>query len=52
MGLFSPDDESSEEEKYYYDTCGKEISKEEFEENGGQCHSCVLEDSVIGGGLV
>lgn len=57
MGLFSSDEEegedsSEEEQKYCCDTCGKEISKEEFESNGGQCTNCVVEDGAIGGGLV
>ena len=27
-------------------TCGVEISKEEYEENEGQCDNCVAEDTV------
>lgn len=44
--------DNSEERKYYCDTCGKEISKEGYESNGGQCTNCVIEDAAIGGGLV
>lgn len=29
-------------------TCGKEITKEEFEKNDGQCDNCIVEDSAIG----
>ncbi len=53
MGLFGSDEDNSEEEqKFYCDTCSKEISKEEFESNGGQCTNCLIEDSAVGGGLV
>lgn len=41
-----------EEEKYNCLTCGKEIPKEEYENNAGQCTNCIIEDSAIGGGLV
>ena len=36
-----------DKKEYHCDTCGKEISKEEFEKNGGQCSNCVIEDSGI-----
>lgn len=38
--------------EHYCDTCGKEISREEFERNGGQCDNCVIENGAIGGGLI
>ena len=31
---------------YHCITCGEEISKEEYEANGGQCDNCVVEDTV------
>jgi hypothetical protein len=35
-----------ERKTYEYITCGEEISREEYEENEGQCDNCVAENTV------
>lgn len=44
----------TEEKKYYCQSCGQEITKEEYILNDGECDQCIEDDEdsdlILGGG--